>query len=208
MLAQTLPRHHDSLPAGLIHAALSVANLDHDPLLIPLLAQPARVGIASAPASCRTARRSRGIASRRLQYARLWLSPSIVLGSQRNFVRFLAAMPITIRWATTLRVCAQHRIRNYPVVCLLGRSGRCYIPLPERFFGGGNSHRGFPDNQAGPRDSLNRLSDRRQCAAVQSATELRFPLIGDNIGGVFFHDMGNVYSGFNHFLPCAPATTG
>jgi outer membrane protein assembly factor BamA len=24
--------------------------------------------------------------------------------------------------------------------------------------------------------------------------ELRFPLIGDNIGGVFFHDAGNVYS--------------
>ena len=24
--------------------------------------------------------------------------------------------------------------------------------------------------------------------------ELRFPLIGDNIGGVLFHDMGNVYS--------------
>ena len=26
------------------------------------------------------------------------------------------------------------------------------------------------------------------------STELRFPLIGDNIGGVLFHDMGNVYS--------------
>ena len=27
------------------------------------------------------------------------------------------------------------------------------IPLPERFFGGGgSSHRGFPENQAGPRD--------------------------------------------------------
>jgi outer membrane translocation and assembly module TamA len=25
-------------------------------------------------------------------------------------------------------------------------------------------------------------------------TEVRFPLIGDDIGGVFFHDMGNVYS--------------
>jgi outer membrane translocation and assembly module TamA len=26
---------------------------------------------------------------------------------------------------------------------------------------------------------------------------LRFPLIGDNIGGVLFHDMGNVYTGVN-----------
>ena len=25
-------------------------------------------------------------------------------------------------------------------------------------------------------------------------TELRFPLLGENIGGVLFHDMGNVYS--------------
>ena len=29
-------------------------------------------------------------------------------------------------------------------------------------------------------------------------TELRFPLIGDNIGGVLYHDMGNVYSSFDH----------
>ena len=29
------------------------------------------------------------------------------------------------------------------------------------------------------------------------STELRFPLIGDNIGGVFFHDMGNIYSDIN-----------
>ena len=29
--------------------------------------------------------------------------------------------------------------------------------------------------------------------------ELRFPLIGNNIRGVFFHDMGNVYSSIGHF---------
>jgi outer membrane protein assembly factor BamA len=29
-------------------------------------------------------------------------------------------------------------------------------------------------------------------------TEMRFPLIGDNIGGVLFHDMGNIYSSLNH----------
>jgi outer membrane translocation and assembly module TamA len=28
--------------------------------------------------------------------------------------------------------------------------------------------------------------------------ELRFPLIGDNIGGVLYHDMGNIYSSFDH----------
>jgi outer membrane protein assembly factor BamA len=30
-------------------------------------------------------------------------------------------------------------------------------------------------------------------------TELRFPLIGDNIGGVLFHDMGNIYTNLNSF---------
>jgi len=28
--------------------------------------------------------------------------------------------------------------------------------------------------------------------------ELRFPLLGDNIQGVFFHDMGNVYSSLSN----------
>jgi len=29
--------------------------------------------------------------------------------------------------------------------------------------------------------------------------ELRFPLFGDNVGGVLFHDAGNVYSSLNRF---------
>ena len=42
-----------------------------------------------------------------------------------------------------------------------------YVPLPERFYGGGStSQRGFPDNQAGPRDLDDRLRDRRQRAAL------------------------------------------
>jgi len=31
------------------------------------------------------------------------------------------------------------------------------------------------------------------------STELRFPLIGDNLGGVLFHDAGNVYSEMAQF---------
>jgi outer membrane translocation and assembly module TamA len=31
-------------------------------------------------------------------------------------------------------------------------------------------------------------------ALLTNNVELRFPLLGDNIGGVAFHDMGNVYS--------------
>ena len=32
-------------------------------------------------------------------------------------------------------------------------------------------------------------------ALLFNQTEVRFPLIGENIGGVIFHDMGNVFSG-------------
>ena len=72
-----------------------------------------------------------------------------------------------------------------------------YIPLPERFFGGGsNSMRGFPDDQAGPRDPDTGFPIGGNALLFHS-TELRFPLIGDNIGGVIFHDMGNVFTGLS-----------
>jgi outer membrane translocation and assembly module TamA len=34
-------------------------------------------------------------------------------------------------------------------------------------------------------------------ALLIHSTELRFPLIGDNLGGVLFHDMGNVFTDIN-----------
>jgi outer membrane protein insertion porin family len=75
-------------------------------------------------------------------------------------------------------------------------SGAAYerIPFAERFFsGGGNSHRGFPENQAGPRDAATGFPVGGQ-ALLFFNHELRFPLIGTNLGGVFFLDSGNVYS--------------
>src|SRR6185369_12955813 len=71
-----------------------------------------------------------------------------------------------------------------------------YVPIAERFFGGGStSHRGFPDNQAGLRDPTTGFPLGGN-ALLFHTTEARFPFIGDNIQGVLFHDMGNVYSGF------------
>ena len=68
------------------------------------------------------------------------------------------------------------------------------IPIAERFFGGGNlSHRGFPENQAGPRDDSTGFP-LGGSAEFFNNTELRFPLLGENVTGVLFHDMGNVYS--------------
>ncbi len=80
------------------------------------------------------------------------------------------------------------------------------IPLPERFFlGGSNTHRGFPLNQAGPRDLetgfpiggggmfLNNLELR--------TPPLPFPFAGENLSGVLFHDAGNVFGSAGDILP-------
>ncbi len=70
------------------------------------------------------------------------------------------------------------------------------IPLSERFFSGGaSSHRSFPENQAGPRDLSTGFPVGGR-ALLMNSLELRFPLRGDHVGGVLFHDGGNVYSRF------------
>ena len=74
-----------------------------------------------------------------------------------------------------------------------------YIPLPERFFGGGDtSMRGFPQDQAGPRDPETGFPLGGNALFFHS-TELRFPFIGSNMQGVLFHDFGNVFSGLSEF---------
>ena len=75
--------------------------------------------------------------------------------------------------------------------------GSSEIPLAERFFGGGSfSNRAFPDFQAGPRDPTTGFPIGGD-ALFMNTVELRFPLIGDNLGGVLFNDLGNVYSAVN-----------
>src|SRR5262249_9289738 len=71
--------------------------------------------------------------------------------------------------------------------------GEPTIPLAERFFGGGATWQGaVRENEAGPRD-LETGFPLGGTGLLMHSTELRFPLVGDNLGGVLFHDMGNVY---------------
>ncbi len=71
------------------------------------------------------------------------------------------------------------------------------VPLPERFFAGGAaSHRGFPYNQAGPRD-LETGFPLGGRAVLLNQIELRYPMLGENISGTLFLDSGNVYSGLD-----------
>jgi outer membrane protein assembly factor BamA len=78
-------------------------------------------------------------------------------------------------------------------------AGQSLIPLPERFFsGGGNSHRGFGLNQAGPRDP-NTGFPVGGSAVFLNNLEMRFPnvtvpYLQESIGFTIFHDMGNVFA--------------
>jgi outer membrane protein assembly complex protein YaeT len=77
-------------------------------------------------------------------------------------------------------------------------TGQTLIPLPERFFsGGGNSHRGFGLNQAGPRDPLTGFPLGGSALFVNNL-ELRLPpmtlpYVGDAVSFAVFHDAGNVF---------------
>jgi outer membrane protein insertion porin family len=79
------------------------------------------------------------------------------------------------------------------------------IPLPELFFAGGsNSLRSFSINQAGPRDTQTGYPIGGQGLFVNNL-EIRtppvaLPFVGDNLGFVFFHDMGNVFDTANHII--------
>jgi outer membrane protein insertion porin family len=84
-------------------------------------------------------------------------------------------------------------------------TGETVIPLPEVFFaGGGNSHRGFGLNQAGPRDPDSGFPVGGTAQFVNSE-ELRFPpvslpYLGEGFGFAIFHDMGNVFTAGHDLL--------
>ncbi len=172
----------------------SVSNLAIQQLLIPLLWQPSRIGMFSG--SLIEDRRDDSADPRKGIYNTIDFGVAARgFGSQRSFLRGLG------------RNATYHRIGRRTVLAreiTLGIikplslppdiTASEAIPLAERFFGGGaNSDRGFPENQAGPREPITGFPLGGNALLFHN-TELRFPLIGENIGGVLFHDAGNVYS--------------
>jgi len=102
-----------------------------------------------------------------------------------------------------MRNSSYHQVSRDIIIARTASFGWLYnlsanpVPLPERFFGGGNTtNRGFPENQAGPRDPVTGFPLGGD-AFLFVGTELRFPIVGRTLGGVLFHDMGNVYSDLN-----------
>ena len=117
---------------------------------------------------------------------------SNVLGSQTGFGRLVARNSTYYSLSKSLVLA-----RSTSFGMIERFSGLEEIPLAERFFGGGaSSNRAFPDFQAGPRDTMTGFPIGGN-AIFLNTVELRFPLLGDNLGGVLFNDVGNVYSAVN-----------
>jgi len=175
-------------------------------LLVPQLAQPVRVGIASV--TLVRDHRDNPADTHRGTYNTIDAGvASSVFGSQRNFIRALGRNATYYSLPGKLVIARQLTFGVIkPFDLGSGLDAADAVPLPERFFGGGNvSDRGFGENQAGPRDLG--VPASASAAATQPtgfpvggnalffhSTELRFPLLGDNIGGVIFHDMGNIFT--------------
>ena len=195
--------HHISKPTTFFYRFtyrdVNVSELKIDPLLLPRVAQSVRVGMASF--NLIQDRRDDPGDPRKGIYNTLEVGlASKYFGSQTNFVKFLG------------RNATYHRIGEKIVLARETQFGTEQafrvpasadptdaIPLPERFYGGGGTtHRGFPENQAGPRDLVTGFP-LGGSALLFNSVELRFPLYGSNISGVFFEDAGNIYSNLKSF---------
>jgi outer membrane protein insertion porin family len=165
-----------------------------DPALVPLLALPVRVGSFSS--TYIQDRRDDPVDAKRGRYTTLDFGvASKLFAASTNFTRLLGrnstyykiGRDMVFARSLTFGVLTPYLVQG-------GLSSAQDVPLPERFYGGGAySHRGFPENQAGPRDLKTGFPVGGKALLVNNL-ELRFPLVGDNLGGVFFHDAGNVYT--------------
>jgi outer membrane protein assembly complex protein YaeT len=173
---------------------VGVSNLKINPLLLPLLAQSVRVGVGSF--NLVQDRRDDPTDPHKGIYNTLDVGLATkAFGSQTSFVRLLGRNATYYRLGEKIILARETQFGVQPAFSVPTNSDPTDpIPLPERFFGGGgNTQRGFPENQAGPRDLLTGFP-LGGSALFFNNTELRFPLYGANINGVLFEDAGNVYS--------------
>jgi len=188
--------------------------------LVPILSLPARVG--GPGFTFIHDRRDNPLESTKGDYFTLdAFAASSYFGSEADFARALA-QDSTYKafggkgkpnhqfvFARTTSIGLEQPVRGTRVLppgsCPVNQAGEstcadiALIPLPEQFFGGGgNSHRGFGLNQAGPRDPDSGFPVGGTALFVNSL-ELRsppvtLPVLGEGWGFAIFHDMGNVYT--------------
>ena len=185
---------------------VSTSNVVIPTLLVPQLLQPVRIGMLSG--NLVQDRRDNPADAHRGIYNTVDIGlASKAFGSQRTFGRVLLRNATYTPIGKKLVFARQIEFGLVqPFHIPKGLTESEVIPLPERFFGGGSiSHRGFPENQAGPRDIGTPQGPGAPAsqptgfplggnAILFSNLELRFPLLGENIGGVIFEDAGNIYS--------------
>jgi outer membrane protein insertion porin family len=172
------------------------SSLKINPLLIPLYSQPARIGMFDA--NLVQDRRDNPSDAHHGIYNSIDIGlASNAFGGDKSFARLLARNSLYKQLPRQFVLASNTEFGVIRPFNTDGTAADEYIPLPERFFSGGeDTMRGFAMNQAGPRDPETGFPLGGNALLFHS-TELRFPLIGDNISGVLFHDMGNVYSGLS-----------
>ena len=173
------------------------ATLKISPELIPLLSQPVRLGLLSG--NLIQDRRDDPLDPHKGVYNTLNVDfAEHIFGSQRDFVRVLARNATYYRLGSKMVLARSTEIGDIAAFHYSG-TGVEAVPLPERFYSGGaTSDRAFPEDQSGPRDPETGFPIGGN-ALFFNQTELRFPLIGENIGGVLFHDFGNTFPGAGDF---------
>jgi outer membrane protein assembly complex protein YaeT len=191
-LGQRLSRAY-TIQGRLVFRNVVLSNLKINELLVPLLSQPETIGASEF--SIIQDKRDDPTDAHHGIYTTLNLSYAPgVLGSQTHFARG------QFRNSTYHALGRDWVFARSTQFGLISRfSGRPGIPLAERLYSGGStSIRAFPDFQAGPRDPTTGFPLGGN-ALFANTLELRFPLYGDNLAAVLFHDAGNVYSSLSHF---------
>jgi outer membrane protein insertion porin family len=186
------------------------SNLEIDPAQIPLLSQPTRVGMPGF--SYLRDKRDNVLETTRGNYTTIDGGvASTYFGSEADFSRILLQNSTYYAFgkkrpgestkkyvfARSTRIGLENPFGDTVIVLPGQQTDHPVIPLPELFFsGGGNSHRGFGLNQAGPRAESGFPVGGG--ALFLNNLELRFPpttlpFFQDNISFAIFHDAGNVF---------------
>jgi outer membrane protein insertion porin family len=191
---------------GFAYRRVSVSDVIIPVLLIPRLVQPVRIGILTA--NLIQDRRDNPADPQHGTYNTATFGiASGLFGSTRNFGRLLLRNATYYRLPKHMVLARQTQFGIIqPFSPPSGISAQESVPLPERFFSGGaDSIRAFGYDEAGPRDTGAPVTPGGPSseptgfplggnAIFINNIELRFPLVGHNLQGVFFHDLGNVYT--------------
>ena len=197
---------------------VKASNLQIDQDQIPLLSQPTRVGMPGF--SYLRDKRDNALETTRGNYTTIDGGvASTYFGSEADFSRILLQNSTYYAFgkkrpgestkkyvfARSTRIGLENPFGETIIVLPGQQTTHPVIPLPELFFsGGGNSHRGFGLNQAGPRDPTSGFPVGGGALFLNNL-ELRFPpttlpYFQDNISFAIFHDAGNVFTNGHDML--------